>query len=69
MHSTHFRVHLAALDWSPVGHPDRAGDRTGVPAVAVDAEGRAHVFVGNSGDGVACSHPEGTRRLGPLVAT
>lgn len=51
-HSTHFRVHLAALDWSAVGHPDRTGARTGIPAVAVDAEGRAHVFVGNRGNGV-----------------
>lgn len=52
VHSTHFRVHLAALDWIPVGHPDKAGARTGVPAVAVDAEGRAHVFVGDRGNGV-----------------
>lgn len=52
VHSTHFRVHLAALDWIPVGHPDRTGARTGLPAVAVDAEGRAHVFVGNRGHGV-----------------
>ncbi|MFJ4205052.1 hypothetical protein ACIP2Y_36230 [Streptomyces sviceus] len=52
VHSTHFRVHLSALDWSPVGHPDRTGARTGVPAVAVDAEGRAHVFVRNRGDSV-----------------
>jgi hypothetical protein len=52
VHSTHFRVHLAALDWIPVGHPDKAGARTGVPAVAVDAEGRAHVFVGDRGGGV-----------------
>ncbi|MGX1366744.1 hypothetical protein RKD19_002103 [Streptomyces canus] len=52
VHSTHFRVHLAALDWNPVGHPDRTGPRTGVPAVAVDAEGRAHVFVRDGGDRV-----------------
>lgn len=53
VHSTHFRPHLAALDWIPVGHPDRKGDRTGMPAVAVDAEGRAHVFVRNKGGGVS----------------
>ncbi|NEA97749.1 hypothetical protein [Streptomyces sp. SID13726] len=52
VHSTHFRVHLAALDWLPIGHPDRTGARTGRPAVAVDAEGRAHVFVGNRSGGV-----------------
>ncbi|WP_428935596.1 hypothetical protein [Streptomyces sp. ACT015] len=45
VHSTHFRPRLAALDWVPVGHPDRTGARTGPPAVAVDGRGRAHVFV------------------------
>lgn len=53
VHSTHFRPHLAALDWNPVGHPDKKGDRTGTPAVAVDAQGRAHVFVRNKGGGVS----------------
>ncbi|MEV2210335.1 hypothetical protein AB0H86_02240 [Streptomyces sp. NPDC050997] len=53
VHSTHFRPRLAALDWSPVGHPDKTGERTGAPAVAVDAQGRAHVFVRNKGGGVS----------------
>ncbi|MEU9350915.1 hypothetical protein AB0D65_07800 [Streptomyces griseoloalbus] len=53
VHSTHFRPRLAPLDWSPVGHPDKKGDRTGTPAVAVDAQGRAHVFVRNQGGGVS----------------
>ncbi|MFF4354009.1 hypothetical protein [Streptomyces sp. NPDC001530] len=53
VHSTHFRPRLAALDWNPIGHPDRTGGRTGTPAVAVDAEGRAHVFVRNKGGGVS----------------
>ncbi|MGW7382892.1 hypothetical protein [Streptomyces sp. NPDC054794] len=53
VHSTHFRPHLAALDWHPIGHPDKKGIRTGPPAVAVDAQGRAHVFVRNSGGGVS----------------
>ncbi|MEU2304223.1 hypothetical protein [Streptomyces misionensis] len=53
VHSTHFRARLAALDWNPVGHPNKKGDRTGTPAVAVDAEGRAHVFVRNKGGGVS----------------
>ncbi|MDO0925194.1 hypothetical protein QQY24_07065 [Streptomyces sp. TG1A-8] len=53
VHSTHFRAHLAALDWTPVGHPDKKGGRTGTPAVAVDAQGRAHVFVRNAGGGVS----------------
>ncbi|MEW2402604.1 hypothetical protein [Streptomyces sp. NPDC046862] len=52
VHSTHFRPRLAPLDWNPVGHPDRRGDRTGLPAVAVDAEGRAYLFVRNRGKGV-----------------
>ncbi|MCX4765628.1 hypothetical protein OG562_32555 [Streptomyces sp. NBC_01275] len=53
VHSTHFRPLLAALDWAPLGHPARKGDRTGVPAVAVDAEGRAHVFVRNTATGLS----------------
>ncbi|MFI6930844.1 hypothetical protein [Streptomyces sp. NPDC050287] len=53
VHSTHFRPRLAALDWAPIGHPDKTGDRTGTPAVAVDAQGRAHVFVRNTGGGVS----------------
>nr|WP_203644750.1 hypothetical protein [Streptomyces sp. SID14478] len=53
VHATHFQSHLAALDWTPIGHPNRTGDRTGPPAVAVDAQGRAHVFVRNKGGGVS----------------
>ncbi|MFJ4695742.1 hypothetical protein [Streptomyces sp. NPDC088766] len=52
VHSAHFRPLLAALDWVPVGHPDTEGDLTGTPAVAVDAQGRAHVFVARSGTGL-----------------
>ncbi|MFJ9706612.1 hypothetical protein [Streptomyces sp. NPDC101234] len=53
VHSTHYRPHLAALDWQSIGHPGKKGEVTGVPAVAVDAEGRAHVFVRNPGRGVS----------------
>jgi hypothetical protein len=53
VHSTHFRPRLAALDWVPIGHPDKNGARTGTPAVAVDAAGRAHVFVRNKGGGLS----------------
>ncbi|MGW0994046.1 hypothetical protein [Streptomyces sp. NPDC002520] len=53
VHSTHFRARLAALDWNPIGHPNKKGDRTGTPAVAVDAQGRAHVFVRNAEGGVS----------------
>ncbi|MER5215152.1 hypothetical protein ABT063_32555 [Streptomyces sp. NPDC002838] len=53
VHSTHFRPRLAALDWIPIGHPNKRGERTGTPAVAVDAQGRAHVFVRNKGGGVS----------------
>ncbi|MFD5450383.1 hypothetical protein ACWDTR_16125 [Streptomyces sp. NPDC003470] len=52
VHSTHFRPLLAALDWEPVGHPNGKGDRTGRPAVAVDAQGRAHIFVRNGAGGL-----------------
>ncbi|GLW48286.1 hypothetical protein Stsp02_39480 [Streptomyces sp. NBRC 14336] len=52
VHSTHFRPLLAPLDWSLVGHPNKAGKRTGDPAVAVDAEGRAYLFVRNRGKGI-----------------
>ncbi|MFH9734082.1 hypothetical protein [Streptomyces sp. NPDC017260] len=53
VHSTHFRPLLAALDWSPFGHPNGKGDRTGKPAVAVDLQGRAHIFVRNGGGGLS----------------
>jgi hypothetical protein len=53
VHSTHYRSDLSALDWHPIGHPDRTGGRTGNPAVAVDAMGRAHVFVRNKSGGVS----------------
>ncbi|SHH84113.1 hypothetical protein [Streptomyces sp. 3214.6] len=52
VHSTHYRPLLSALDWAPIGHPNKKGDRTGTPAVAVDAQGRAHVFVRNIGTGL-----------------
>ncbi|MEU1184170.1 hypothetical protein ABZ464_42490 [Streptomyces sp. NPDC005820] len=52
VHSVHYRPLLAPLDWAPVGHPDKRGARTGPPAVAVDAEGRAHVFVRDKATGI-----------------
>ncbi|MFD4790860.1 hypothetical protein ACFWN1_28200 [Streptomyces sp. NPDC058459] len=52
-HSTHYRPDLTALDWAPIGHPNRKGPRTSDPAVAVDAQGRAHVFVVNGGQGLS----------------
>ncbi len=53
VHSTHFQPHLTALDWNPLGHPNKKGQSTGAPAVTVDAQGRAHVFVPNRGGGVS----------------
>ncbi len=53
VHSTHFRPLLAALDWDPVGHPNGKGDRTSKPVVAVDDQGRAHLFVRNNGGGLS----------------
>jgi hypothetical protein len=53
VHSTHFRPLLAPLDWTPFGHPNKQGECTGDPVVAVDVEGRAHLFVRNRGKGVS----------------
>ncbi|MEV5017926.1 hypothetical protein ACIGW1_06910 [Streptomyces sp. NPDC053780] len=47
VHSTHFRPLLAALDWDPVGRPDDKGRSAPGPGVAVDHQGRAHIFVRN----------------------
>lgn len=65
VHSTHFQARLAALDWNPIGHPNKKGDRTGPPAVAVDAQGRAHVFVRNNGGGVSLRAQEEKGGWGP----
>ncbi|MER5438058.1 hypothetical protein [Streptomyces sp. NPDC002790] len=65
VHSTHFQPHLSALDWLPIGHPNKQGDRTGPPAVAVDAQGRAHVFVRNNGGGVSLRMQEEKGGWGP----
>ncbi|MFJ9124656.1 hypothetical protein ACIRJS_11260 [Streptomyces sp. NPDC102340] len=65
VHSTHFQTHLSALDWLPIGHPNKKGDRTGPPAVAVDAQGRAHVFVRNKGGGVSLRMQEEKGGWGP----
>lgn len=65
VHATHFQPHLAALDWLSIGHPNKKGDRTGPPAVAVDAQGRAHVFVRNNGGGVSLRMQEEKGGWGP----
>ncbi|WP_406413397.1 hypothetical protein [Streptomyces sp. NBC_01614] len=65
VHSTHFRPRLAALDWIPIGHPNRTGDRTGMPAVTVDAQGRCHVFVRNKGGGVSMLGQKAVGGWGP----
>ncbi|WP_432135903.1 MULTISPECIES: hypothetical protein [unclassified Streptomyces] len=53
VHSTHFRPLLAPLDWEPIGHPNGKGERTGDPSVAVDDQGRAHVFLRNAAGGLS----------------
>ncbi|MFI2432722.1 hypothetical protein [Streptomyces sp. NPDC018693] len=53
VHSTHFRPLLAPLDWEPIGHPNGKGRCTGDPSVAVDNQGRAHVFVRNAKGGLS----------------
>ncbi|MFC8094390.1 hypothetical protein [Streptomyces sp. NPDC057301] len=65
VHSTHFRPRLAALDWIPIGHPNRTGDRTGMPAVTVDAQGRCHVFVRNKAGGVSMLGQKAVGGWGP----
>ncbi|WP_306318268.1 MULTISPECIES: hypothetical protein [unclassified Streptomyces] len=65
VHSTHYQPRLSALDWTPIGHPNKKGDRTGPPAVAVDAQGRAHVFVRNNGGGVSLRMQEELGGWGP----
>ncbi len=52
VHSVHFRPLLAPLDWADMGRPGGVGDRTGTPAVAVDGQGRAHVFAPDDGGGL-----------------
>lgn len=52
-HSTHYRPDLTAMDWTPLGHPNDKGPVTSDPAVAVDHQGRAHVFVVNGGQGLS----------------
>ncbi|WP_327352653.1 hypothetical protein [Streptomyces sp. NBC_01304] len=53
VHSVHFQSRLAALDWTSLGHPNKNRPRTGTPAVTVDAQGRAHVFVRNEFGGLS----------------
>lgn len=65
VHSTHFRPRLAPLDWVPIGHPDKKGDRTGPPAVAVDSAGRGYVFVRNAGGGVSLRNQKVKGGWGP----
>ena len=49
MHTTHFRAAPRRPRLEPgSATPTGRAHSTGVPAVAVDAEGRAHVFVGNA---------------------
>ncbi|MFC9684105.1 hypothetical protein [Streptomyces sp. NPDC056948] len=65
VHSTHFRPRLAPLDWVSIGHPDKKGDRTGPPAVAVDSAGRGYVFVRNQGGGVSLRNQKEKGGWGP----
>ncbi|MDG4857892.1 hypothetical protein P8605_06945 [Streptomyces sp. T-3] len=53
VHSVHFQSRLTALDWSSLGHPNKGRPYTGTPAVTVDAQGRAHVFVRNEFGGLS----------------
>ncbi|MEU5220381.1 hypothetical protein AB0G79_29855 [Streptomyces sp. NPDC020807] len=54
VHSIQFQTGRPAAAWRPIGHSNGKAAWTGNPAVAVDAQGRAHVFVRNGGGGVSC---------------
>ncbi|CAM5528973.1 putative protein OS=Streptomyces tendae OX=1932 GN=GUR47_31885 PE=4 SV=1 [Streptomyces tendae] len=69
VHTTHFRPLLAPLDWQSAGHPNKQGDRTGTPAVAVDAQGTSRPVT--EWRSLGNPHPQKDRaaRLGaPLAA-
>ncbi|MFE5942703.1 hypothetical protein [Streptomyces sp. NPDC056480] len=53
VHSVQFQTGRPAVAWRSIGHSNGKGPRYGYPAVAVDAQGRAYVFVRNGGGGLS----------------
>ncbi|MEV4428632.1 hypothetical protein ACN9M0_28335 [Streptomyces sp. R-07] len=53
VHAVQFQTGRPAAPWRSLGHSNVKSAWTGNPAVAVDAQGRAHVFVRNGGGGLS----------------
>ncbi|MFC9390950.1 hypothetical protein [Streptomyces venezuelae] len=53
VHSVQFQTGRPALEWRSIGHSNATSRWTGNPAVAVDAQGRAYVFMRNGGGGLS----------------
>ncbi|MFF1508135.1 hypothetical protein [Streptomyces sp. NPDC058326] len=53
VHSVQFQTGRPTVAWRPIGHSNGKGPWTGNPAVAVDAQGRAYVFMRNGGGGLS----------------
>ncbi|MDV9187136.1 hypothetical protein R6L23_02700 [Streptomyces sp. SR27] len=53
VHSVQFQTGRPAAPWRSIGHSNGKWRWTGNPTVAVDAQGRAHVFMRNGGGGLS----------------
>ncbi|WP_030758567.1 hypothetical protein [Streptomyces griseus] len=53
VHSVQFQTGRPNVEWKSIGHSNGKAEWYGNPALAVDAKGRAHVFVRNRGGGVS----------------
>ncbi|MEU3606019.1 hypothetical protein AB0E83_11280 [Streptomyces sp. NPDC035033] len=53
VHSVQFQTGRPNAEWKSIGHANGKAEWYGNPALAVDAQGRAHVFVRNRGGGVS----------------
>ncbi|MFD6365024.1 hypothetical protein ACFWFX_35075 [Streptomyces roseolus] len=53
VHSVQFQTGRPNVEWKSIGHSNGKAEWYGNPAVAVDGQGRAHVFVRNRGGGVS----------------
>ncbi|MEU9857223.1 hypothetical protein [Streptomyces sp. NPDC047974] len=53
VHSIQYQTGRPNVEWKSIGHSNNHAEWFGNPAVAVDAQGRLHVFVRNRGGGVS----------------
>ncbi|MFE0646169.1 hypothetical protein ACFW2Y_31875 [Streptomyces sp. NPDC058877] len=53
VHAVQFQTGRPAAPWRSLGHSNGKSPWTGNPAVAVDAQGRVHVFMRNGGGGIS----------------